>query len=588
MLRAEAFSFFPPSVKRRLRFARPLSKGLPGGPWNGLASMVRLKKTELAAEERTLLEAWRDAFPHQSFAAGFKEDGGTVYVPTPGRERRIGAQWDQLAGSGDESIAGTAKSLRGAWSFREPHAPLAVAVGAYEAHLALEGAAGPHWASLSRSVAKSLDAGSAHLSSDVSESQALFVAWHADAFRQLTQSVLAAAPRRVHAGLQAAVQAAQAYAKRLRAPLNDGTFEQTFPLLQNGIRMDRQHGYPTLLSEQYAFPESAADVEAQGRKFLSNELPKFRRATQELAHAYDCEDNPRVVKREMARLRNGTKPASLDVTTQLREPLLAVVRQRLVGITSHYQTTVMETPSYLESTFPTAGASSFARFTDRPFNRYYLTTSERRAPAGGLAECFQTLFHEEIGHCVNASNSAARHGPRKPRLAELVPCPLEGPQGEAYSFNLEWMGLELLRDLFASPRRNKAEEELVRRIVPFGKPDQILLELEFETSLWRVIRYLRAVGDVRLNSHNEAPLSFLEWGERETGLGKKTVYDQVFTFQDTPGYAPGYAIAGARLRRLLDRAEAAGATRRDFNTYVSSMGFPSARVADRLIRAHFG
>lgn len=572
---ATLLSPFPDTVKRELPVAAPL------------AAMVRIPASKLSADEKTLLQTWRTAFPRQAYASGFREHAGTVPLPHARTDAQVEATLERLGQSEDESIAAAATSLAAAHRFREPFVPIEQAVWAYQTHLVLEGPKNPHLAALNRCVAKSFPAWAAAVGKEASAAQRLFLGWHTHGFRTLIASLQRSLPPRLHPGLRSALEAMERYVKPFDPPACDGSFEQSYPLLDASDGFARPRHYPEFLRDLYALPETPTDVEEAGAKLLREELANLRRLTGELAAAYDCQAEPRIVKRELARARNGHQGGPLAVTGQLRELLAPVARKHLVAVTTRYQTNLVETPSYLEATLPTAAAAGFGLFTEKPFNYYFLTTGEGRAAPSGFPELYQTLAHEEFGHCVHFSNSATLHGPYKPRLAELLPTPLGRPMSEGISFNMEWMSVDLLRSLLGSPARDRREDALITFATQRTKPDRLLLESEFEVAFWRVLRFLRAVGDVRLNLHGEKPLRFLEWAERETGIGKKTVFDQVVTFQDSPGYAPCYAMAGDRFRRLLQRAEHQGTPRKAFNTYVSCLGYPAQRLFEKRVRKHF-
>ncbi|PJB21495.1 MAG: hypothetical protein CO114_05000, partial [Euryarchaeota archaeon CG_4_9_14_3_um_filter_38_12] len=69
-----------------------------------------------------------------------------------------------------------------------------------------------------------------------------------------------------------------------------------------------------------------------------------------------------------------------------------------------------------------------------------------------------------------------------------------------------------------------------------------------------------------------------------TGLSKKMVFNQIFIFQENPGYAPCYSIAGMSLKKLQDEARKNGKNILEFNTIASSMGFPPRTVFEERLK----
>ena len=94
------------------------------------------------------------------------------------------------------------------------------------------------------------------------------------------------------------------------------------------------------------------------------------------------------------------------------------------------------------------------------------------------------------------------------------------------------------------------QRHLLKTLSSLGDLNQIILEIEFVVYQWRIIRFLRAIGDMRINMHKQSISEFVNWAHKETGLSKKLIFNQIFIFQGMVGYAPVYSIFGASLREL--------------------------------------
>ncbi|HEX9566565.1 MAG TPA: hypothetical protein VGA48_03110, partial [Thermoplasmata archaeon] len=112
-------------------------------------------------------------------------------------------------------------------------------------------------------------------------------------------------------------------------------------------------------------------------------------------------------------------------------------------------------------------------------------------------------------------------------------------------------------------------------------------EYEFLAALWRIVRFLRVIGDARINSGKQDLVHFVEWAHRTTGLERATVYYQLFPAHQIigPGYASTYAIIGERIRELQQDALKRGKSLRDFNAYASSIGWPPKSVFEANLEA---
>ena len=236
-------------------------------------------------------------------------------------------------------------------------------------------------------------------------------------------------------------------------------------------------------------------------------------------------------------------------------------------------------------TVASAAMIYFDNLTDKPFNVFFITTDEKRSPPVNAADLFQMLIHEEYGHCVNFSNSATGFK-AQPTLIELLESTLHKAISDGISFLREWESLELIKRLSHTDEEDLTaeERELLATLSNLGELDQIILELEFVVMQWRIIRFLRAIGDVRINMHKQSIAEFVNWAHQETGLSKKLIFNQIFIFQGMVGYAPVYSIVGTSLQHLQSDAAGRGKTIRDFNTYASSLGFPPRPVFEERLR----
>ena len=146
----------------------------------------------------------------------------------------------------------------------------------------------------------------------------------------------------------------------------------------------------------------------------------------------------------------------------------------------------------------------------------------------------------------------------------------------------------LLKDIMGKSEQDITvpERELLNILHSVNDLHLLLLETEFTIMRWRIIRFLRAIGDVRINMHKQSIAEFVTWAHEYTGLSKKAIFDQIFLFMARPGYAPCYSIVGERIRELQERAKSHGQQAIDFNTYASSLGFPPRNVFEQKLREY--
>ncbi len=350
------------------------------------------------------------------------------------------------------------------------------------------------------------------------------------------------------------------YARRFAVEgFTDGEFSEAIKLMkEKGSALGREKFYPKALRYGFDYRESARDLERKALRWLDQELPKFRQDVRMLSKINQCENDPAAVITAL-KSRPGVRPEqAFQATVKIRRAVRLFVAEKIVGMNPKYDTEVVETPPYLSPIIPTGAAQGFNVFTDHPIQRFYLTTDPKRAPVSGFADLVNLLVHEEYGHCLHFSNTSTNYA-AKATICELLDSLHGGATSEGLSFQRELEFLDAVRDL-KNKQKNKvvvlteAERDYIEMTTEFGGFDQTLLELEFATYKNRIIRFLRVIGDARINSGKQNLPEFIEWAEKKTGIPKRTVFYQIFPAHE--GYFPDTQLAmrssgktSARLRR---------------------------------------
>jgi hypothetical protein len=365
-----------------------------------------------------------------------------------------------------------------------------------------------------------------------------------------------------------------------------GTFDEIWRIIrERGCPMGREQIYAQALRGLYDYPESPAEVEEKGMRFLQNELADFTALTRELAGKLSCDANSEAVTKAI-REKKSLKPNKvIAYISQIRRAVVKIVNKRVVGINPKYATKVIETPSYLTGVFPSGGAFSFNYLTPTPKQIFITTVDPKRDPHTVPSELVNLLIHEEYGHCVHSSNSARGYG-AKPAFVEMLSTSLGGAISEGMSFQRELEFLDYLNQIDAGMKLIPVEKTFMKSWNKLGGFETFRREYEFFTKAWRMTRFLRVVGDARINSGKQDLADFIEWGNKETGLSRSMVYFQVFPAHQGigPGYASTYAIIGESIREIQKNAEAAGKDLVKLNTYASSLGFAPRTVFESRLR----
>jgi hypothetical protein len=359
-----------------------------------------------------------------------------------------------------------------------------------------------------------------------------------------------------------------------------GTFEEAEKAFQiNKFALGREKIYRAALEAGFDYSETPDELEQRALKWIDEELPRYRDVIKRLAKHYKCPATADAVEKKIVE-REHLKPAQLlTLTNSIRKVMQEFTNESIVRINKKYKTKVIQTPPYLVEMLPTGAASFFDTFTKKPFQIYYLTTDPKRDPAKTLAQLMDLLVHEEYGHCVNHSNSVLGYGGGKPSEIELLSTLLMGPVTEGLSFNREREFLEASLALEGKQSLSRVEKNYVALLEKHGGLNLVNMELEFQVRKWRLIRFLRVIGDVRINTGKQGLFEFVDWAHKHTDVPRTNVYFQLFPAHEGmfPGYATSYAVVGEEIREIEDKIKDPK-NRIKFSTYLTGIGFPPRSV----------
>ncbi len=354
---------------------------------------------------------------------------------------------------------------------------------------------------------------------------------------------------------------------------------------EKGFDLGRSAFYERALSKAYDYPESPDELERKAIGWIDEELPDFKRVTAKLAKQFGCKADPEEVEKKInARMPLDPKQL-LKTTAQLRRVVQRFANESVHGINPKYNTTLIETPDYLSGMIPTGAAQFFDTYTKKPYQYFFQTTDPKRDPDKSVAGLINLLVHEEYGHCVHHSNSVVGYVGKISRLQMFPGFATGGPITEGLSFNREIEFLEASKKLEGKKRLTKVERDYVKLLDGYGGFKQVNLELEFSTRKMRIVRFLRVVGDVRVNTGKQGLIEFVDWANRYTGVPRSNMYFQLFPAHEGafPGYATNYAVMGQEIR-AIERKIKDDRDRYKFSTYLCSIGFPPRSMYTRMLK----
>jgi hypothetical protein len=159
------------------------------------------------------------------------------------------------------------------------------------------------------------------------------------------------------------------------------------------------------------------------------------------------------------------------------------------------------------------------------------------------------------------------------------------PVTEGLSFNREREFLEASLRLEGKKSLTRAEKAYVKLLEKYGGLRLINAELEFQTRKWRLIRFLRVIGDVRINTGKQPLFDFIDWAHERTGVPRSNVYYQLFPAHEGmfPGYATAYAVVGEEIHSI-ENTILEDKARVKFSTYLTGVGFPPRSIYKKMLQ----
>lgn len=540
--------------------------------------------------EEQIFGVWKELSPSTAFRAGLDDYAGRFFVPSEEAVKTMIRRIRELKAKSENDVQRKLlTSIQRGLLFDEPQTTVDGAFSTFFDHIAKEGVNPKHLLSLSDHVDKALDTFLKRaVKKKWSTGVKVLTILRCNGFLELLETVR---KETKDVSLKSRMVELQTTVKRYRKHfavkgVKEANFEEVFPIFRKTKEdLGRSGFYATFLKEAFDYPESPGELEAKGLRWLNGDLPRFKQLAKKLGRTYRVKPESRYIK-EALKKKSPVKPNQLvKFTKELRKRFLPWIHKFLVRVNPDYNTRVIETPPYLTATYPTAGVAPYNYLKGRPFQVYFLTTDPKRDPPTGLGDLMQLLVHEEYGHCVNYSNSAVCYV-AKPSLSEMLSSFLEIPVTEGFAFYLEKEFVQLFNDLVNGKDKSEEGKELLKFLRKYVDPKKLALENDFIIQDWSITRYLRVIGDARINSGKQSLAEFVEWASKRTGLSESRIYHQIFPAHEgmAPGYATCYAIVGESIRELKNEAVRKGKDPVEFNTYANGIGFPARTIYEEKLR----
>jgi hypothetical protein len=539
-----------------------------------------------------ILEAVKEISPSGAYIIGFNECAGRMFIPSSENISAALAKVRDLRSRATTDLQ--RKVLNSAETmveFDEPQPILDDIVGAIFAHMAKEGINDEHMLSLLNQSSQAIDATRERFAGkEIPVGVKALTLYRLGGILDILDTLKGESKDE---RVKQACDSLKAKATDFVALFNiegfgHGEFENVEKVFARyGFSLGRESFYPKALADGFDYGETPEELEKAAISWIDEELPKFKRVVAQLAKQFGCNAAAEEIESKINSRMKMDPKMLLGTTAALRKVVQKLVNQDVHGINPKYRTKVVETPSYLTGVIPTGAAQFFDTYTKKPFQYFFQTTDPKRDPDKSVTALLNLLVHEEYGHCVHHSNSAVGFVGKLPKLQLLPGLQTGGPITEGLSFNRELEFFEVSKGLEKKRRLTPAERAYVKLMEKYGGLKLVNLEIEFWTRRWRLTRFLRVVGDVRINTGKQGLMEFVDWANKYTGVPRSSVYFQLFPAHEGifPGYATSYAVVGQQIR-AIEKGIKNPKKRVKFSTYLCSIGFPPRSIYIRMLKEY--
>ena len=537
-----------------------------------------------------IVDLLKEFSPSEAYIVGFDEYAGKLFVASDENIRALLKRTRALKGKARTELQRKVlDSVEVSLLFDEPQPVLDDITGSIFAHLVKEGVKDEHMISLLEYAIKDVEVCSKRFSRKrIPVAVKALTLYRLEGVLEIIDTVIGETKSvKVKETCDVLKSRVRDYVKLFAIDgWGRGEFENAEKIFkERGFDLGRSNFYPMALERGLDYKESPEELERNAISWIDHELPRFMTVVAKLAKQFDCDPNPEQVEAKINE-RNRLDPKKLvGVTLELRKAIQKFVDESVCRINPKYNTKVIETPPYLTGTYPTGGAQFFDTFTRQPFQYFFQTTDPKRDPDKSVPAVINLLVHEEYGHCVHHSNSALGFVGKVPVLQLARSTQLSGPITEGLSLNREIEFFEASKALETKKKLSKTEKDYVKVLQKYGGLQQINLEIEFMTRRWRIVRFLRVVGDVWVNTGKKGLMEFVDWAHEYTGVSRSSMYFQLFPAHEGifPGYATSYAVVAQEIRKI-ERGIKEQRKKVRFSTYLCSIGFPPRSMYRRMLK----
>ena len=324
-------------------------------------------------------------------------------------------------------------------------------------------------------------------------------------------------------------------------------------------------GYPNLLNDQYNLGMSAEQIEKMAMDLLNSEMPILSGLADEMAEKLGLPKGSSIETVWNAQSKYYAVKDEWPVAQKIVKVCNAFATQYVVRIDKTDHVTLVPTPDYLTAMVTGGEDRAVDYLTNHPTASLYYTPSKNTS----LLTMINIIVHE-LSHGFNFVKAAQHAG--SPLLNFFTPI-LE-VLTEGMAFFREYQYWQAAQELLGKSDLNPIQKNYLELYGQTAQAqEQAVLGAKFETYIWRIIRYIRALCDVKVNGGKMSYTAFLDWASQTTQISKDYLHGECFTFLSQPGYAPCYTAGGKAYQYYQEMGIKNKIPEIQFNTTASNIGF---------------
>ncbi len=347
------------------------------------------------------------------------------------------------------------------------------------------------------------------------------------------------------------------------------SFEELLAFLEaNSCEPSENRLYPQMIEHLFDYGVTVEEIYSQSRRLLGEELALAKDVISSLGSELGVAEGASLGDAyETVSRRYEIEGAVVEAAQKMMEVLNRFVDGYIQDLGVQPDILPEATPAFLKPLVTSGATVALDYMKERPSVRIYVTEEKNTS----WLTMLNVLVHE-AAHAYNPSILAGVSS--VPTLTKLKSW-LAIPFYEATAFHRELELFEAIKEESQHPQGlGKIQQELLEMFdTPRFPLRDDVMAFELETRVWRIIRALRTICDVEVNTGKRTYVDFIRWASAHTGLTKEFIHNECFTFLSSPGYTPSYSFCGSLYSELQkEAAEQRGVSRFSFNTQANHMG----------------